>query len=63
MIEAIVEANVEKQSFPNLYMKFPFKERSEELQKGHFILGKKGIFFLIIISVPQQVFYNGTPRI
>lgn len=45
MIEAIVEANVEKQSFPNLYMKFPFKERSEELQKGHFILGKKGIFF------------------
>lgn len=41
MIEAIVEANVEKQSSPNLYMKFPFKERSEELQKGHFILGKK----------------------
>lgn len=45
MIEAIVEANVEKQSFPNLYMKFPFKERSEELQKGHFILGKKRYFF------------------
>ena len=31
MFKATVETNVEKQSFTNLYMKFPFNEKSYEL--------------------------------
>lgn len=65
MIKAAVEANVEMQSFPSPCLKFSFKERSYESQKEHFLLGKKVLllFFLIFISVPQQVSYNGNSYI
>lgn len=48
MIRATAEVNVEKQSFPNLDMKIPFKDRSHDFFffKGDLIIEKKkGIWF------------------
>ena len=60
-VQRNVEADVEKQSFPNLSVKFLFKDNWHELQKEHPTLRKQAS--LIFISVPQQAVSNGNPCI